>query len=320
MVPITTWRQSGNKPLFEPMVVSLLTHMCVTPPYWVILYWGLNRIADIFQTTFLIHCLQWNILVKNISTWLTIYQHRFRLTAPSYYTDTCYQSSMMPYGLVGPQCVNSRSITRSLEISSTILNDVIESKTLFDELASELCISICLCEIWSSNMTNYSTLHIIDMYLSVFILKKNVLWVWFGVWWVKDSEGGRVRDICRKMVRFVSHDDVIKWKHFPRYWRFVRGIHRLPVNSPHKGQWRGVLVFSLICALNKLLITQSWGWWFETLSCSWWRHCNAEGVKDQHSTANIFRPLKFMRQLPSQYSIVFTIYCIVRTDYRWILS
>ena len=29
----------------------------------------------------------------------------------------------------------------------------------------------------------------------------------------------------------ISHDDVIKWKHFPRYWPFVRGIHRPPVNS-----------------------------------------------------------------------------------------
>ena len=45
-----------------------------------------------------------------------------------------------------------------------------------------------------------------------------------------------------------NHDDVIKWKHFPRYWPFVRGIHRSPVNSPHKGQWRGALKFSLICA------------------------------------------------------------------------
>ena len=33
-----------------------------------------------------------------------------------------------------------------------------------------------------------------------------------------------------------GHDDVIKWKHFPRYWSFVRGIHRSTVNSPHKGQ------------------------------------------------------------------------------------
>ena len=43
------------------------------------------------------------------------------------------------------------------------------------------------------------------------------------------------------------HDDVIKWKHLLRYWPFVRRIHRSPVNSPHKGQWRGALMFSLIC-------------------------------------------------------------------------
>ena len=44
------------------------------------------------------------------------------------------------------------------------------------------------------------------------------------------------------------HDDVIRWKHFPRYLPFVREIHRSPVNSPQKGQWRGALMFSLICA------------------------------------------------------------------------
>ena len=44
----------------------------------------------------------------------------------------------------------------------------------------------------------------------------------------------------------TKHDDVIKWKHFPRYWPFVRGIHRSPVNSPHRGQWRRALMFSLI--------------------------------------------------------------------------
>ena len=44
------------------------------------------------------------------------------------------------------------------------------------------------------------------------------------------------------------HGDVIKWKHFSRYWPFVWGIHRPPVNSPPKGQWRGALMFSLICA------------------------------------------------------------------------
>ena len=57
----------------------------------------------------------------------------------------------------------------------------------------------------------------------------------------------------------ITHDDVIKWKHFPRYWTFVRGIHLPPVHFPHKGQWRGALMFSLISALNKRLSKQSWG-------------------------------------------------------------
>ena len=42
------------------------------------------------------------------------------------------------------------------------------------------------------------------------------------------------------------HDDVIKWKHFPRYRSIERGIHRSPVNFPNKGQWRRALMFSLI--------------------------------------------------------------------------
>ena len=46
----------------------------------------------------------------------------------------------------------------------------------------------------------------------------------------------------------VNHDDIIKWKHFPRYWPFVWGIHRSSVNSPHKGQWCGALMFSFIYA------------------------------------------------------------------------
>ena len=45
--------------------------------------------------------------------------------------------------------------------------------------------------------------------------------------------------------RGVTHGDVIKWKHFPRYRPFVRGIHLSLVNSPLKGQWRGALMFYL---------------------------------------------------------------------------
>ena len=69
------------------------------------------------------------------------------------------------------------------------------------------------------------------------------------------------------------HDDVIKWKHFPRYWLWVG-------NSPVPGEFsaqrpvtRSFDVFFDL-RLNKRLSKQSWGWWFETQSDSLWRHCN----------------------------------------------
>ena len=91
------------------------------------------------------------------------------------------------------------------------------------------------------------------------------------------------------------HDDVIKWKHFRVTGLFMREIHRSPVNCPYKGQWRGALMFSLICALNKLLCKQSWGWWFETPSRSLWRHCNVskanEGTWYEKYTFVVYRPV-----------------------------
>ena len=78
-------------------------------------------------------------------------------------------------------------------------------------------------------------------------------------WWV-DYNGAKLPGLLLRAL-YVRHKvnmnltqhtpkihDVIKWKSFPRYWPFVRGIHRLPVNSPHKGQWRGALMFTLIYA------------------------------------------------------------------------
>ena len=52
----------------------------------------------------------------------------------------------------------------------------------------------------------------------------------------------------RQSNNWQRHDDTIKWKHFPGYWPFVPGIHRSLVNSHHKGQLRGALVFPLISA------------------------------------------------------------------------
>ena len=91
------------------------------------------------------------------------------------------------------------------------------------------------------------------------------LWASDTIWWPRSgSKLVLVKACCRlapshylnhcwliisELLRHSSeHDDVIKWKHFPYYWPFVLGIHRSPVNSPHKGKWCGALMFSLICA------------------------------------------------------------------------
>ena len=79
--------------------------------------------------------------------------------------------------------------------------------------------------------------------------------------------------ICdRGWITMVSllHDDVIKWKHFPRYWQFVREF------TGH----RSLNVFFDI-RLSKRLSKQSWGWWFETSSRPLWRHCK-EKKRDLH--------------------------------------
>ena len=63
-------------------------------------------------------------------------------------------------------------------------------------------------------------------------------------------------------------------------WMFLPCINILEIkkkkkNSPHKGQWRGALMFSLICVWINGWVKQLSGGWFETLLCPLWRHHNA---------------------------------------------
>ena len=74
--------------------------------------------------------------------------------------------------------------------------------------------------------------------------------------------------------------DVIKWKHLARYWPFVRGIHRSPVNSPHTGQWRGALMFSLIYAWRNSWVHNREAGDLRRHRAQLWRHCNISGILD----------------------------------------
>ena len=61
---------------------------------------------------------------------------------------------------------------------------------------------------------------------------------------------------------------IASWRHqmeaFPRYWPFVLGIHRSPMNSPHKRPVTLTLMSLWCVCLHKLLNKQSNDRWFET--------------------------------------------------------
>ena len=116
---------------------------------------------------------------------------------------------------------------------------------------------------------------------------------------------------------FYSHDDVIKWKHFPRYWSFCAG------NSPVTGEFpsqrpvtRSFDVFYL--RLNKRFSEQSSGRWFETTpSCPLWRHSNVSWLH-QLSTNNLNGGAKSWPQIPklaSSYNCV-TQRCVLSLLFR----
>ena len=79
--------------------------------------------------------------------------------------------------------------------------------------------------------------------------------MWVGqcasYWWRRFGSGNLIYVYIHGyhvLILNAFHDDIMKWKHFPCYWTFVR--------------------------LNKQLRKQSWGWGSETPSRSLWRHCS----------------------------------------------
>ena len=89
-------------------------------------------------------------------------------------------------------------------------------------------------------------------------LVKVMVWLWR----CDNLSPWRDDDIVYWHIYAASHDDVMKWKHFLRYWSFVRGVPgEFPAQRPVTRSFD--VFFDL--RLNKLLSKQSWGSWFETL-------------------------------------------------------
>ena len=113
------------------------------------------------------------------------------------------------------------------------------------------------------------------------VLQYNVISHWLGAYteWSLDmsiiyNQHQDLNGTGSLNINNHDHDDVIKWKHFPRYWPFVRGIHRSPGEFPAQRPVTWSFDFFFDLRPNKRLSKQSWGWWFETASRPLWCHCN----------------------------------------------
>ena len=173
------WRRPGDKPLPEPMMVSLLTQICVTRP----------QLVNWFQCTNIYAMENWIWL----SDMLLTFAAKIMTNANRGKVDICIR--------IRRHSLRNPNIYPPTPRKKVII--IIPKRS-----PKPVCRASKLLNTESTMIYNHPSLARSKTY----------------------------------------HDDVIKWKHFPRYWPFVRGIHRSPVNSPHKGQWRGALMFTLICA------------------------------------------------------------------------
>ena len=101
-----------------------------------------------------------------------------------------------------------------------------------------------------------------------------------------------------------NHDDVIKWKNFPRYWPLCgefTGPGEFPAQRPVTRSFD--VFFDL--GLNKRLSKQPRVWWFETPSWSLWRQCNA------------FNKRVFFYETPQLLGVVFPQRISPTTDTAW---
>ena len=103
----------------------------------------------------------------------------------------------------------------------------------------------------------------------------------------------------RKNVSIERSNGIIMMtsSNFPRHWPFVRGIHRSPVNAPHKGQWPRYWPF--VNQLAGRFSSQRPETRIFSLTCAWtnaWsNNRDAGGLRRQHAQYDVTVMVKAVR-------------------------
>ena len=144
LVQIMAWGRLGDKPLSKPMMVGLLTHICLTRPKWVnkrgprlppslknLLVLN-SLVPEWCGTSFKSAISEYVLWIQFISTsrkiafrWMAenTFDDKSTLVqvmawchqATSHYLSQCWPRSVLPYGITGPQWVNITSCTINMK-------------------------------------------------------------------------------------------------------------------------------------------------------------------------------------------------------------
>ena len=265
------WRRPGDKPLSEPMMVRLPTHICVTRPQWV----NFNYILDKTLSTYPIHYIG------------PAYDMHQLMDQPTRVDDKT--SSVLDVILTSHPTLHRKSAVLKYTLSDHFLiytHMEFENTKLL--VADHNAVKF-------REMKNFDTESFPNDLISCDILN--------GSQYNDDISRERWKlaytDICDKhapmktlktKTKIKSMDD--PWNHMSvtkatqsTWWRhqmetFSALLAICAGNSPVPGEFpaqrpvtRSFDVFFDL-RLNKRLSKQPWGWWFETPVWSLWRHCN----------------------------------------------
>ena len=287
LVQIMAWRRPGDKPLSEPMMIKLLTHIYVTRSQWVKQNWAQTEYEfgplqwrhdknDGVSNHQLHHCLL-NLLVGCRSKKTSKLRvaglcagnspanspHKWPVTRKMFPFDDVIMMLIKNVGDADNECSNHhasktpRPDSRGGWESSNKKIRIDKHRWLY--ITENICISspkICPSPDQQTLACWLIQIHLFYRYHS------NATWAsWHHCPILALREGNK-----------PVHDDVIKWKHFPLYWPFVREL--VPGEFP--AQRPVTQSFDAFFDLhpNKWLSKQWWCWWFETPSCPLWRHRN----------------------------------------------
>ena len=120
LVQIMAWHRPGNKPLSEPMMVILLTHICATLPQWVKQFSETQTILYKFkQKSVRTLQVQWNMLWKMRKIYAIVSMFIPSLWLDFNTTYNCYLELLTHTdGLVQERC-NSSALAMELLLSCT---------------------------------------------------------------------------------------------------------------------------------------------------------------------------------------------------------